>query len=183
VTAKIALSADGFIAPPAGQSPWITSPQARHKGHELRWRSEAILVGAETIRADNPRLTVRRPGRIGKIQPWRVILTRSGRLPSSARVFRDEFHDRTLVFRKKPWDTVLRDLAKRDCKSVMLEGGGKTLLSALQAGVVNEAWIFISPRKLGRGSRPLSPAIWPHLTLKNVRVETVGPDILFQGLL
>jgi diaminohydroxyphosphoribosylaminopyrimidine deaminase/5-amino-6-(5-phosphoribosylamino)uracil reductase len=86
VVAKIALSLDGRIVTPAGDDRWLTSPEARAAAHELRWESDAILIGAETARQDDPRLTIRLPGRRGKIQPWRVVVTRSGKLP------RDERH-------------------------------------------------------------------------------------------
>src|SRR6202789_3258903 len=79
VVAKIALSLDGRITTPPGDDRWLTSPAARQVAHELRWESDAILVGAETARQDNPKLTVRLPGRRGKIQPWRIVAARSGK--------------------------------------------------------------------------------------------------------
>ena len=66
VVAKIALSLDGKIVTPPRDDRWLTSPEARRVAHELRWESDAILIGAETARADNPQLTVRLPGRKGK---------------------------------------------------------------------------------------------------------------------
>src|SRR5471030_1124525 len=102
VVAKIALSLDGCIVTPPTDDRWLTSPAARTIAHELRWESDAILVGAETARQDNPRLTVRVPGRAlvrpGKVQPWRIVVTRSGKLPRELHLFSDRHRDRTLMF-------------------------------------------------------------------------------------
>src|ERR1700744_2443619 len=110
VVAKIALSLDGRITTPSGDDRWLTSPEARHAAHELRWESDAILIGAQTARADNPQLTVRLPDRQGKIQPWRVVVTRSGRLPKSLHLFSDEHKARTLVFRNQSLKKILAEL-------------------------------------------------------------------------
>ena len=87
VIAKCGMSLDGRLTRKKGESRWITTQAARRHVQDLRAQVDAILVGAETVRADNPRLTVR--GRRGATQPWRVVLTRSGNLPSRARLFRD----------------------------------------------------------------------------------------------
>ncbi len=80
VIAKCAMSLDGRLTRRRGESSWLTGPAARRHAQQLRARVDAILVGAATIRADNPRLTVRGPAaRDGARQPWRVVLTRSGR--------------------------------------------------------------------------------------------------------
>jgi diaminohydroxyphosphoribosylaminopyrimidine deaminase/5-amino-6-(5-phosphoribosylamino)uracil reductase len=70
-------------------------------------RVDAVLVGAETVRADNPRLTVRGVRRAR--QPWRVVLTRSGQLPRQARVLSDKFAARTLIYKRKSLASVLKD--------------------------------------------------------------------------
>ena len=107
VVAKIALSLDGRIVTPTGDDRWLTSLAARTLAHELRWESDAILIGAETARQDNPRLTVRLPGRSGKIQPWRVVMTRSGKLPRGLHLFADRHRDRTLVFQRRSLKEVI----------------------------------------------------------------------------
>jgi len=95
VTLKAAASLDGFIAPPkAGRSNgrihWITGPRARQAAHELRRQHDAVLVGAGTVAADDPRLTVRLPGAAAGPAPLRVVL--DGRLssPPTARLFRQK---------------------------------------------------------------------------------------------
>src|SRR4029077_6458903 len=93
VIAKCGMSLDGRLTRPPGESRWITGPDARRDAHQLRARMDAVLVGAETVRADNPRLTARGVRRAR--QPWRVVLTRSGQLPRQARVLSDKFAART----------------------------------------------------------------------------------------
>ena len=87
VIAKCGMSLDGYLTRPPGETRWLTSESSRTHAHQLRAFVDAIIVGAETIRRDNPRLTVRNGPR--RTQPWRVILTKSGRLPQNATIFRD----------------------------------------------------------------------------------------------
>src|SRR4029453_15032462 len=87
VIAKCGMSLDGRLTRPAGESRWMRGGSRPRHAHQLRAGVDAILVGAETGRADNPRLTVR--GVRGARQPWRVVLSRSGKLPQRARLFSD----------------------------------------------------------------------------------------------
>jgi diaminohydroxyphosphoribosylaminopyrimidine deaminase/5-amino-6-(5-phosphoribosylamino)uracil reductase len=181
VVAKIALSLDGKIVTPPSDDRWLTSPEARRAAHELRWESDAILIGAGTARADNPQLTVRLPGRQGKIQPWRIVLTRRGKLSKSLHLFSDEHKKRTLVFRDQPLKKVLVALGKRDISHVLIEGGGEILTEAFRQKLVNEVAFFIAPAVMGTLPRALKnlPA---SLRLRAVRYEKVGPDLLCRGL-
>ena len=82
VTAKFAMSLDGKIATRTGDSKWITSEESRRYVHELRARSDAIMVGIGTVMADDPQLTARKPdGTPLPRQPLRVVVDSSGRLP------------------------------------------------------------------------------------------------------
>src|SRR5437016_1827666 len=125
VIAKCGMSLDGRLTRPPGESRWITGRAARRDANQLRARVDAVLVGAETVRADNPRLTVR--GLRGARQPWRVVLTRSGQLPRQAYLFSDKFAVRTLIYKRKSLASVLKDLGKRGITSVLIEGGGEVL--------------------------------------------------------
>jgi len=181
VVAKIALSLDGRITTPPGEDRWLTSPEARRAAHDLRWESDAILVGAATARADNPKLTVRLPDRKGKIQPWRVVLTRSGKLPKSLHLFSDSHRDRTLVFRNKPLKSVLADLGRREIAHVLIEGGGEILTEAFRQKLVNEVAFFIAPAAMGTATRAFKK-LGAAVRLRNVHYESVGPDLLCRAL-
>jgi diaminohydroxyphosphoribosylaminopyrimidine deaminase/5-amino-6-(5-phosphoribosylamino)uracil reductase len=179
VVAKIALSLDGRITAPDAR--WLTSPEARLMAHELRWESDAILVGAETARVDNPKLTVRIPGRRGKIQPWRIVVTRSGKLPRELHLFSDRHRDRSLVFKNQPLPEVMRALGALQISHLLIEGGGAILTDAFQAGLVNEVAFFIAPSLMGTTTRALGKLKTP-LRLREVSYTPVGPDLLCRGL-
>ena len=143
VIAKCGMSLDGRLTRPPGEPRWITDISARRHAQGLRARVNAILVGAETVRADNPRLTVR--GVQGARQPWRVVLTRSGSLPRRARLFCDRLTARTLVYRRKSLASVLKDLGKKNVTSVLIEGGGEVLGEALDARLIDKVQIYLGP--------------------------------------
>ena len=89
VTLKAAASLDGKVAAPDGSSQWITGPAARADGHRLRAEADAVLVGAGTALADDPRLTVRLPGHAGR-QPLRVLADATGRVGTGGHLFDGE---------------------------------------------------------------------------------------------
>lgn len=95
---KLATTLDGRLATRAGDARWITAEKARREVHRLRHLSGAVLVGAGTVRADDPALTVRglRPAG-GVHQPWRVVITRRLDLPVTARLFSPDLPGRTVA--------------------------------------------------------------------------------------
>ena len=112
VIAKAALTLDGRLTRPPSEDRWLSGPAARAHTHRQRARVDAILIGAGTLRADNPRLTVRGvEGADPARQPWRVVLTRGGDLPPDAHLFTDEWRERTVVFRRRPLEQVLANWA------------------------------------------------------------------------
>jgi diaminohydroxyphosphoribosylaminopyrimidine deaminase/5-amino-6-(5-phosphoribosylamino)uracil reductase len=143
VIAKCGMSLDGRLTRTPRESRWITGSSARRHARQLRGRVDAILVGAETVRADNPRLTVR--GVRGARQPWRVVLTRSGNLPRRARLFSDQWVRQTLIYKGKSLTTVLKDLGKRSVTSVLIEGGGQVLGQALNARLIDKVQVYVGP--------------------------------------
>jgi len=181
VVAKIALSLDGRIVTPVNDDRWLTSDGARTVAHELRWESDAILVGAETARQDNPRLTVRLPGRHGKKQPWRVVVTRSGKLSRKLHLFSDRHRDRTLVFQKQALEDVIAALGAMEISHLLIEGGGEILTEALRKNLVNEVAFFIAPTVMGTPTRALGK-LGKAVRLRGVNYREVGPDILCRGL-
>ena len=183
VIAKCAMTLDGRLTRPPGEDRWITSPAARRHANRFRATVDAILVGAETARADDPRLTVR--ARSVTRQPWRVILTRSGRLPASLNLLADRLADRTLVFRNQPLADVLRSLGEKEITSVMIEGGGDVLGQALDQRLVHEVHLYFAPwisggqtlAFAGEGAGCTKEA----LRLGAPEFETIGPDLLLRA--
>ena len=180
VIAKAGMSLDGRLTRPPGEGACLTSEESRADAMRLRASVDAILVGAGTVRMDNPRLTIRGLRHEAARQPWRVVLTRSGRLPKGAHIFTDEHRERTLVFRGKSLHAVLRDLGGRGCTSVMIEGGGEVLGAAFDQGLVNRVHFYLAPlfcggpdviAGLGAGSTCEAPR------LANVSYRKIGPDI------
>ena len=143
VIAKCGMSLDGRLTRRPDESRWITVDDARRDAHQLRACVDAVLVGAETVRSDNPRLTVRGVRRTR--QPWRVVLTRSGQLPRQAHLFSDKFADRTLIYKRKSLASVLKDLGKRGITSVLIEGGGEVLGEALDKRLIDKVQIYVGP--------------------------------------
>ena len=155
VIAKAALSLDGHLTRPPGEGQWITSNLARADAMRLRARADAILIGANTLRADNPHLTLRDlPEFAEKEQPWRIVLSRGAApLPKKAHLFTDEHRDRTLVFRGKSLKQVLQALGKREVTSVLIEGGGRVLGSAFDGRLVDEVCFYLAPLLSARTHR------------------------------
>src|SRR5437016_12154644 len=143
VVAKCGMSLDGRLTRPAVEPRWITGRAARSHARELRAHVDAVLVGAETVRADNPRLTIR--GRRSVPQPWRVVLTRSGKLPRRARLFSDRLAARTLIYKGQSLADVVKDLGKCGITSVLIEGGGDVLGQALDARLFDKVQLYVGP--------------------------------------
>jgi len=179
VIAKCGMSLDGYLTRPPGETRWLTSESSRTHVHQLRALVDAILVGAETIRRDNPRLTVRKGPR--RTQPWRVILTKSGRLPQNATIFRDSAKERTVVYRNRTLRAVLRDLGRREITSVLIEGGGDVLSQALDQRLIDKVQIYIAPLFTGGGVLAFggkgAASTQQSLRLESPRYERIGQDI------
>jgi diaminohydroxyphosphoribosylaminopyrimidine deaminase / 5-amino-6-(5-phosphoribosylamino)uracil reductase len=182
VTAKAAMTLDGRINSPP-ESRWITCDASRRDGMRLRSRVQAVLVGGETIRTDDPQLTVR--GIRIPLQPLRVVWTKSGRLPKTAQIFTDEHRDRTVVFSNVSLRSVLRDLGRRGIASVLVEGGARVLGEAFDRSLVDEVYFYLAPMLAGgpvpavggRGSADVEHAI--HLS--EPLFKRIGPDVRLTG--
>jgi diaminohydroxyphosphoribosylaminopyrimidine deaminase / 5-amino-6-(5-phosphoribosylamino)uracil reductase len=144
---------------------------------------DAVLVGAETVRADNPRLIVRGV-RLAQ-QPWRVVLTRSGRLPRKAHLFSDKFAARTLVYKRRSLPSVLTDLGERGITSVLIEGGGEILGQALNKRLIDKVQIYLGPMLTGgpvvafpgEGAEKTADA----LRLREIKYAQIGQTISISG--
>jgi diaminohydroxyphosphoribosylaminopyrimidine deaminase/5-amino-6-(5-phosphoribosylamino)uracil reductase len=177
VTAKFAISLDGKIATKEGDSRWISGPESRKYVHCLRYTSDAIMAGVNTLLADNPQLTTRCAGGKGGVarkQPLRVIVDGQGRTPLDSRVFNEPGHTLLVVghrlgprqraafaeagaevmeppedAKKVDLELLLRDLGKRDITSLIVEGGGILLGSLFDHGLVDKVIAFVAPIIIG----------------------------------
>lgn len=183
VIAKAGMSLDGRITRPPGEGQWLTSEASRADAMQLRARVDAILIGANTLRHDNPRLTIR--GIENARQPWRIVVTRSGELPRDAHLFTDEHRDRTLVFRGKSLRAVLRDLGRRQITSVLIEGGMRVLGEAFDQRLVDEVRFYVAPILTGgptlavggRGVGASADAV----RIENPTYRRIGDDLCLSG--
>lgn len=179
LTLKLAISLDGRIATRTGASKWITGPESRMRVQTLRASHDAVMVGVNTVLADNPRLTVRDvPGR----SPVRVIVDSKLRIPTTSQVVQTASQVPTCVVTTlaapKPLEealqalgvrvirvpptaegrcepsVMLRELAAREVVSVMCEGGSELGGSLLASGLADELHVFVAPLLLGPRGRP-----------------------------
>ena len=147
VIVKIAMSLDGRICDDWGDAKWISSAKARRlTGSVLRERCDAIMVGAQTLRRDNPSLLSH--GRRND-DLVRVIVSKSGKIPKDARVFPDGAPNRTLVFGDAR--EALEELGRMGITSVLCEGGLKLAVSLAKQGLVDEWLTVLAPKVIGDG--------------------------------
>jgi diaminohydroxyphosphoribosylaminopyrimidine deaminase/5-amino-6-(5-phosphoribosylamino)uracil reductase len=179
---KLAATLDGKIATATGDSKWVTSPESRAKVHRLRDQVSAVLVGVQTAQDDDPRLTVRLPGKAER-QLLRVVLDPALRISDTLWMLAPENAANTLlvctreahadrvarleelgakVLRAPPSacggldvEFVLRELYRLGHLEVLLEGGGRAARSFLDAGMVDRVHLYYAPKLLG-GSDALS---------------------------
>jgi len=207
---KIAMSLDGRIAAASGDSKWITDRAARRRVHQLRHQYDAVLVGAETVRVDNPRLTVRL---IEGRQPWRVVL--SGRLdiPLDSEVLQDDFREKTIIFSTPAFDPQQRraieeqgvkvEIVKPDpqgrvdvqevvirlgqmgISSLLVEGGSRIFSEFIARQLFDKISFFLAPIIIGDGISAIGDLqtgkIAGALRLQHLEMETINDQILLQG--
>jgi len=206
VIAKAAMSLDGKINTRTGDSKWISSEVSRRFVHELRSRQDAILVGINTVLIDNPRLTSHGRGK----NPVRVIIDTSLKVPLTANLLNNDAP--TVIFtnsklkvkldvlrkcgviinnhsnnRQIDFKYIINELRKMSIYSVLIEGGGETIASAINAGVVDEVYFFLSPRIIG-GRCALTPVegqgaayVAKAKRVKGMKITKIGPDYLITG--
>ncbi len=213
VTLKAAITLDGKIATSRGDSRWVSGSQSRADVHRLRDRVDAILVGSNTARLDNPRLTTRLgPG--GR-NPIRVVLDARLQLPLSLQLFRSPLAARTIVATAEHrrsaqakrllrrgvevWPVpsragrldlraVLRRLGKEGVVHLLVEGGAEVFGALIHQGLADELVVFIAPKLVGSGGLSLTgrldvKSMAKAIALEEVAISRRGGDALVRGLL
>jgi diaminohydroxyphosphoribosylaminopyrimidine deaminase/5-amino-6-(5-phosphoribosylamino)uracil reductase len=183
---KTAMSLDGRLTRPPGESQWLTGEAAREDVQKLRSTVDAILTSGETVRRDKPRLTIRDPSLLeGRQQPWRVVFTRRpDSLPGDAPLFCDAWKDRTLVRSGGNIEAALRALVREQgVLSAMTEAGGVFSAALFEAGLVDEVVVYYAPILCG-GSVPALAGVDLPQSLRLVENEftRLENDICFRGV-
>ncbi|MEH7380856.1 bifunctional diaminohydroxyphosphoribosylaminopyrimidine deaminase/5-amino-6-(5-phosphoribosylamino)uracil reductase RibD [Bacillus sp. JJ1533] len=207
VTLKSATTLDGKIATVTGESKWITGEEARNDVHLYRSIHDAILVGVNTVLADNPSLTTRLPNGTGK-NPIRIILDSSLRTPLDSQVVNDgkaetwiivtnqvseekmnEFSGKNgvrviqLQESELSINTVLTVLGEEGISSIYVEGGAEVNGSFLKERAINQVIIYLAPKLVGGKQAPTSiggtgiESIDNALQLTIKSVEQIGEDV------
>ncbi len=195
VTLKLAMTLDGSIAARDGSSRWITSEEARADAHLLRSAADAVVVGAGTIRADDPLLTVRGPGATDR-QPRPVIVAGQNDLPPAARVWeRGPIVVSTRPLQIPAGDLLLvegldghpdpastaRALAGLGLLDLLLEGGATLAGAWWRAGVVSRGVVYLAGRMGGGTGLPALGGDFATITdaaeVNIGAVRNVGPDL------
>ena len=207
VLMKYAMTADGKIATSTGESKWITGETARTKVQQTRHQYSAIMVGVETVLADNPMLNARMPN---AKQPVRVVCDSQLRTPLDCQLVQTAKEYRTVIAtvcedlqkieqyrplgvevmvckarnKRVDLDDLLQKLGEMQIDSLLIEGGSSLNFSALESGVVNRVHCYIAPKLVG-GKQAKTPIggegiddLSQAVKLKLVSMEMVGEDIL-----
>jgi diaminohydroxyphosphoribosylaminopyrimidine deaminase/5-amino-6-(5-phosphoribosylamino)uracil reductase len=205
VTYKAAVSLDGKVAAAGGDARWISSLESRRVAHGLRAAADAVLVGAGTVRRDDPELTVRlAEGR----DPVRVVVSTDGDLPPGCKVLSTAGQTTTVVLARRFSGGVRRtleslgvealemgsdglrgglaQLADRGLLEVLCEGGPGLAGALLADGLVDRLVLFIAPLLIGRGApdllaMPAVATVAGARRLANVAWEAIGDDLLLRA--
>jgi diaminohydroxyphosphoribosylaminopyrimidine deaminase / 5-amino-6-(5-phosphoribosylamino)uracil reductase len=202
---KYAMTLDGKIAASSGHSAWVTSPESRHWVHQLRSACDAVIVGGNTVRQDNPALTTHG---VTAHNPLRVVLSRGLDLPDDAQLwdggktlvitelgvrpaFQDHLRDRGVDVVELAGVSpagAMQVLYDRGAMQVLWECGGGLAAGAIGAGLVQKVCAFVAPKIIGgTGATPVGELGFEQMTealdLSRVTWRTIGPDFLCEGYL
>ena len=205
---KYAMTLDGKIATKTGHSAWVTGPASRRLVHETRAICDAVIVGGNTVRLDNPNLTSHG---VGDRNPLRVVMSRSLDLPITANLWQTAIAP-TVVFTQFGSDKVIQEslrdqgvemielenltpdlvmqkLYEKCLSTVLWECGGVLSARAIQDKSVQKVMAFIAPKIIG-GGQGFSPVgdlglerMTEALMLTDIRIKSIESDILVEGYL
>ncbi len=203
---KYAMTLDGKIAATTGHSAWVTGKAARHLVHQVRSTCDAVIIGGNTVRQDNPNLTTHG---VTEHNPLRVVMSRSLDLPSDCNLWNTDIAP-TVIFTennnnstlKKELNTkgvdiitvaaltpkiVMEHLYQQGISKVLWECGGTLAARAIADGIIQKVMAFIAPKIIGGTSAPspvgdLSLSLMTDaLQLKEIEVKAIDSDILIEG--
>ena len=198
VTLKIAQSIDGKIALEDHRSQWITGEESRKFVHKMRSTYDAVLIGKNTAKYDNPSLTVRDvKGR----NPYRFVIDRKLSLPAKLKLFTDAGKEKTFVITSSikgekranlvtlkektgMYDIkdILRALYMMNISSVLVEGGGNLFSQFFKSGLFDDVFLFIAPKVIGKGISSAGglsvPSLDKAIRLKTDYIKRSGEDTL-----
>lgn len=183
---KSAMSLDGRITRPPGETQWLTNEESRRDVQRLRASVDAILTSGETVRRDKPALTIRVPEFLeGRTQPWRVICTdHPDTLPADAPLFCDEWREHTLIRPRHDLPATLRALAaEQGVLTVLVEAGGVFSAALFQQNLVNEVVLYYAPLLCGGPVTALAgTGLSSSLRMTNSEFTRIGDDIRLRAL-
>ncbi len=191
VVAKVATSLDGRLS--RSKTPWLSGKESLSYAHQLRAESDAIMVGGETLRRDNPSLSIRTPIsplHPRKKQPWRILVTQrelTEKDKQGLALFHDEHAERTLTYEKvENWDEFLSQLYEHyGIVQLMLETGGQLLKPLLQGGHIQEWVQIVTPHIAGGPHQLIAGADYmdaePQFT--DISWTDAGQDRIFRALI
>lgn len=207
---KIAQSLDGQIATCTGKSRWITNENVLQKVHQLRAEYDAVLVGAGTVRQDNPSLTVRMvEGR----NPYRIVLDSRMSIPDRSNLISNGFQHKTIIFTtQSPEHSRIKELRQREIQvisveadagnrvslpavlhrlselkiaSVLVEGGQKIFTSFIREALFDKVTFFIAPVIIGAGISSVGDLNISNLSqairLQHIRIEVIDRQVVVEG--
>jgi len=183
---KSAMSMDGRLTRPSGESQWLTGEAARADVQTLRAEVDAILTSGQTVRRDLPALTIRVPELLeGRSQPWRVVFTdQPDSLPKDAPLFTDASRELTLIRPRAGLDESLRKLvSEQGVLSCMTEAGGVFAAALFEAGLVDEVVVYYAPMLCGGPVAALAGAgLSESLKLVETEFEQIGDDVRMRAV-
>ena len=205
---KYAMTLDCKIAATGGHSAWVTSKSSRHLVHQLRSTCDAVIIGGNTVRKDNPNLTTHG---VTEHNPLRVVMSRSLNLPSQCNLWNTDIAPTVVFTENNSNDSlkqklltqkvevisvtaltpkiVMEHLYQKELSKILWECGGTLAAKAIADGTIQKVMAFIAPKIIGGTSAPTPigelglSKMTDALQLEDVEVKAIANDLLVEGYL
>lgn len=180
ITLKLAVTVDGKISDFNENSKWISCKESRKEVQNLRKRVDAVMVGANTVRRDNPSLYAKPDI---NICPWRIVI--GNKIPNLSNLLNDKYKDKTIVMSGNIKKIVQELAISKNIMHILCEGGGNLSTQLIEAKIVDEVIFFVTPKILGLDG--LSSFNFSNLSLKNAKelsftdIKKIGEDIMIKA--